>query len=214
MLRLHTYFRSSAAYRVRIALNLKGLAPEMAYVHLAKDGGRQNASSYTAINPQALVPTLEIDGDRLTQSLAIIGYLDETRPDPPLLPKDPLARAKVRAFALAIACEVHPLNNLRVLQYLKKSMGHDQAAIDGWYRHWCETGLAACEAMLPQSGAGPYSFGAAPTVADICLVPQMANARRFNCDLTKIPRLVAIDAACVAHEAFARAAPSAQGDAE
>jgi len=212
MLKLHSYFRSSAAYRVRIALNLKGLAHEAAYVHLIKDGGQQHALAYRALNPQALVPTLETDGGAITQSLAIIEYLDETHPQPPLLPGDALQRARLRAFALAIACDIHPLNNLRVLNYLKGPMGKDQAAADTWYRHWVETGLAACEALLPASKS-KFCFSDQPTLADCCVVPQVYNARRLKCDLSKLPRLVAIDETCRALPAFAQAAPEAQPDA-
>ena len=212
MLKLHSYFRSSAAYRVRIALNLKGLAHEAAYVHLIKDGGQQHAPAYRALNPQALVPTLETDSGVITQSLAIIEYLDETHPRPALLPGDALQRARMRAFALAIACDIHPLNNLRVLNYLKGPMGLEQAVADTWYRHWVETGLAACEALLPASKSR-FCFGDQPTLADCCLVPQVYNARRLKCDLSKLPRLVAIDEACRALPAFAQAAPEAQPDA-
>ena len=213
-MKLHTYFRSSAAYRVRIALNLKGLAYEPAFVHLTRDSGQQKQAAFRAINPQALVPALEHDGHTLTQSLAIIEYLDETFPAVPLLPNSPAARAEVRAFALAIACEIHPLNNLRVLGYLKGPLGHDQATADTWYRHWTEDGLAACEALLAKAPLGKFCFGDTPTLADICLVPQMFNARRFTCNLDPVPRLVAIDAACQVLPAFAKAAPFAQPDAE
>jgi maleylpyruvate isomerase len=212
MLKLHSYFRSSAAYRVRIALNLKGLAHEATSVHLIKDGGQQNSPAYRALNPQALVPTLETDGGVITQSLAIIEYLDETHPKPALLPGNALQRAHIRALALAIACDIHPLNNLRVLNYLKGPMGKEQAAADTWYRHWVETGLAACEALLPAGGA-KFCFGEQPTLADCCLVPQVYNGRRLKCDLSNVPRLVAIDEACRALPAFAQAAPEAQPDA-
>jgi maleylpyruvate isomerase len=212
MLKLHSYFRSSAAYRCRIALNLKGLAHEIAYVHLIKDGGQHTAPAYRALNPQCLVPTLEVDGGTITQSLAIIEYLDETHPEPKLLPGDALLRARIRAFALAIACDVHPLNNLRVMNYLKGPMAQQQAAVDIWYRHWVESGLAACEALLP-AGKSRFCFGDQPTLADCCLVPQVYNARRFNSDLSKVPRIVAIDEACRALPAFATAAPEAQADA-
>jgi maleylpyruvate isomerase len=212
MLKLHGYFRSSAAYRCRIALNLKGLAHETASVHLTKDGGQQNAPTYRALNPQALVPTLEHDGKVITQSVAIIEYLDEIHPEPPLLPGDAERRARIRAFALAIACDIHPINNLRVLNYLKGPLQQAQTAVDAWYRHWVETGLAACEALLPAT-ASRFCFGGRPTLADICLVPQMYNARRFNCDLSGMPRLVAIDASCRTLPAFAGAAPEAQPDA-
>jgi maleylacetoacetate isomerase len=212
VLKLHSYFRSSASYRCRIALNLKGLAYEMAFVHLVRDGGQQLSSGYRALNPQALLPTLEHDGRVLTQSLAIIEYLDEVWPHPRLLPEDAGLRARVRAFALAIASDTGPVNNLRVLRYLKRTMGQDQVAIDGWYRHWSQSGLKACEALLP---AAPqrFCFGDEPTLADIVLVPQMYNARLFRTDLSEVPRLVAIDAACRALPAFADAAPEAQPDA-
>jgi maleylacetoacetate isomerase len=212
MLKLHGYFRSSAAYRCRIALNLKGLAYETAFVHLGKDGGQHNAPAYRALNPQALVPTLEHDGNVITQSLAIIEYLDEIHPEPPLLPGEAGQRARIRAFALAIACDIHPINNLRVLNYLKGPLRQGQAAVDAWYRHWLETGLAACEALL-RAATGRFCFGDQPTLADICLVPQIYNARRFHCDLSAMPRLAAIDAAARALPAFAEAAPEAQPDA-
>jgi len=212
MLKLYSYFRSSAAYRVRIALNLKGLAHATEFVHLIKDGGQHTKPEYRALNPQALLPTLEHDGKVITQSLAIIEYLDEIQPQPPLLPGDAGERAKIRAFALAIACDIHPLNNLRVLNYLKRPLGIDQAAADTWYRHWVETGLAACEALLPGDGSR-FCFGDQPTLADACLIPQIYNARRFKADLSAIPRLVAIDEACSKLPAFAQAGPEAQPDA-
>jgi maleylacetoacetate isomerase len=212
MLKLHSYFRSSAAYRCRIALELKGLIHKTIPVHLLKDGGQQNAPAYRALNPQALVPTLEHDGRVITQSLAIVEYLDEMHPEPPLLPGDAERRARIRAFALAIACDIHPINNLRVLNYLKGPLQQGQAAVDQWYRHWVETGLTACEALLPPT-ASRFCFGEEPTLADICLVPQMYNARRLACDLSPLPRLVAIDAAACALPAFASAAPEAQPDA-
>ncbi len=212
MLKLHGYFRSSASYRCRIALNLKGLAYEMAFVHLVRDGGQQLSSGYRALNPQALLPTLEHNGRVLTQSLAIIEYLDEVWPRPRLLPGDAELRAKVRAFALAIASDTGPVNNLRVLRYLKRTMQQDQSAIDAWYRHWSQTGLEACEALLGDA-AHRFCFGDEPTLADIVLVPQMYNARLFKTDLSRVPRLVAIDAACRALPAFADAAPDVQPDA-
>lgn len=212
MLKLHSYFRSSAAYRCRIALNLKGLAHDTAFVHLIKDGGQHNAPAYRALNPQALVPTLEHDGKVITQSLAIIEYLDEIQPMPSLLPGDAPSRANIRAFALAIACDIHPVNNLRVLNYLKGPLRQDQAAADAWYRHWIKDGLDACEKLLPAT-ASRFAFGDQPTMADACLIPQMYNARRYKCDLSGVPRLVAIDAACLALPAFANAAPEAQPDA-
>lgn len=212
MLKLHSYFRSSAAYRCRIALNLKGLAHETQFVHLIKDGGQHNAPAYRALNPQGLVPTLEYDGRVITQSLAIIEYLDEVHPEPPLLPGSAEHRANIRAFALAIACDIHPINNLRVLNYLKGPLAHDQAAADAWYRHWVEMGLQACEALLPAE-KGRFCFADQPALADICLIPQMYNARRFNCNLAAMPRLVAIDAAARELPAFAQAAPEEQPDA-
>lgn len=212
MLKLYSYFRSSAAYRCRIALNLKGLAHETEFVHLIKDGGQHTKPAYRAVNPQALLPTLEHDGRVITQSLAIMEYLDEVHPKPALLAGDAEQRAKIRAFALAIACDIHPLNNLRVLSYLKAPLGHDQAAVDTWYRHWVQTGLAACEALLPP-GETRFCFGDQPTLADACLIPQVYNARRFKADLTAMPKLVAIDKACCALPAFAQAAPEAQPDA-
>ena len=212
MLKLYSYFRSSAAYRCRIALNLKGLPYEMAYVHLTKDGGQHNAPAYRTLNPQGLVPTLEHDGRVVTQSLAIIEYLDELYPDPPMLPGDAAARAHIRAFAQAIACDIHPINNLRVLNYLKGPMRQEQPAADAWYRHWVEVGLNACERLLPEK-AGRFCFGDRPTLADVCLVPQMYNARRFKCDLSAMERLVRIDETARALAPFAKAAPEAQADA-
>jgi maleylpyruvate isomerase len=212
MLKLYSYFRSSAAYRCRIALALKGLAHETEFVNLTKDGGQQHTPTYRALNPQGLLPTLEHDGRIITQSLAIIEYLDEIAPQPRLLPGDALQRAHIRAFSLAIACDVHPLNNLRVLGYLKGAMGQSQTAADAWYRHWVAGGLAACAALLPLPKSR-LCFGAEPTLADICLVPQMYNARRFACDLSAVPRLVAIDAAACMLPAFAQSAPEAQPDA-
>lgn len=211
-MRLYSYFRSSASYRCRIALNLKGLKYEMAFIHLLKDGGQQHSDTYKALNPQAQVPTLENDGAVLTQSIAIMEYLDEIRPEPSLLPPGPVGRAHARAFALAIACDIGPINNLKVLRYLKRSLKQDQEAIDAWVRRWAEGGLLACERLLPAEPTR-YCFGDQPTIADICLVPQMYNARRFNSDLSAVPRLVAIDAACREHPAFAAAAPEVQPDA-
>ncbi len=213
MIRLYTYFRSSAAYRVRIALALKGLAYESVPVHLLRDGGEQNAPAYRALNPAGLVPALVAEGGGLlTQSVAILEYLEEAHPSPPLLPRDPLARARVRAFALAIACDIHPLDNLRVLRYLKRELGHEQAVIDAWYRHWILAGLPTLEAMAMAAG-GPFCFGADVTMADICLVPQLANARRYDCDLSPFPALLRAAAAAAALPAFAAAAPERQPDA-
>jgi maleylpyruvate isomerase len=212
-MKFYGYFRSSAAYRCRIAFNLKGIAPEFMPIHLRK--GDQRRPDFLALNPQGLVPALDIGGHVLTQSLAIIEWLDETRPEPPLLPGDPLERAEIRAFALAVAADIHPLNNLRVLKYLKDPLGHDQAVIDDWYRHWVEEGLRACERIVLREGRrGPCCFGATPTLADICLVPQLANARRVNSDLSACPALLDIDAHCAKLPAFAAAAPEKQPDAE
>jgi maleylpyruvate isomerase len=209
---LYSFFRSSAAYRVRIALNLKGLAFETIPIHLQKDGGQNLKPEYRAINPQMRVPTLKLDsGELLTQSLAIIEYLDEIHPQPPLLPRDPIERAKVRALAQLIACDIHPLNNVAPLRYLKTELGQDQAKIDAWYQHWIIVGFEALETML---GDGPYCCGNAITLADICLVPQVANARRFKVPLDKFSKIVAIDAACAKLPAFERARPENQPDAE
>jgi len=214
-MRLYDYFRSSAGYRVRIALALKGLTVERVPVHLLRDGGQQRAPAYRAVNPAGLVPALAVEGRILTQSLAIIEYLEETHPEPPLLPADPLARAQVRAAALLVACEIHPLNNLRVTGYLERAMGQDRAARDAWYRHWIAEGLAALEALLaPRQQGGPFAFGTAPTLADCCLVPQLFNARRFACPLELFPTLLAIEAACNALPAFQAAHPARQSDAE
>lgn len=214
-MRLYDYFRSSAAYRVRIALNLKGVVPdERTFVHLRI--GNQRAQDYLALNPQGLVPALALDsGQVLTQSLAIIEYLEEIHPEPPLLPADPVARARVRAIALAIACEIHPLDNLRVLNYLIGTMGATREQKDGWYRYWIDVGFEALEKALARDPAtGRYCHGDSPTLADICLVPQLANARRFAIDLAPYPTLTRIEAACHALPAFAGAAPSKQPDAE
>jgi len=213
MFKLYSYWRSSAAYRVRIALNLKGVAYEQQPVHLVKDGGQQRQASFRILNPQGLVPVLVLDDDAaLTQSLAIIEYLDEILPEPRLLPGDALARAQVRALSLAVACDIHPLNNLRVLQYLKRVLGQDQAAVDSWYLHWLVEGLAALEEQAHPSG--PFLCGAEVTMADLVLVPQIYNARRFRCDLAPYPRLLAADAACAALPAFIAALPENQPDAE
>lgn len=214
-MRLYTYFRSSAAYRVRIALNLKGLAWEAVPVHLVRGGGEQHQPGYRALNPAGLVPALEDDGQVFTQSLAIIEYLDETHSEPSLLPGDAASRARIRAIAQAIACDIHPINNLRVLQYLTRELGASEAQKTAWYRHWVETGLAAVEAMLAvQGGAGRFCVGDTPTLADVCLVPQVYNARRFDCDLTEMPTVARIASHCEMLEAFQRAAPQAQADAE
>jgi maleylpyruvate isomerase len=214
-MQLYSYFRSSAAYRVRIALNLKGLSYDYMPVHLLKEGGQQLKPEYTRLNPQALVPTL-VDGQAtLTQSLTIIEYLDETHPEPPLLAATPLARARVRELAQSIACDIHPLNNLRVLRYLKRELDVPDEKRDAWYRHWIETGLQALERMLADSPeTGTYCHGDTPTLADICLIPQVFNARRLKCDMSAMPTIVRIDTACRALPAFVQAAPEHQPDAE
>ena len=213
-MKLYDYFRSSAAYRVRVALNLKGVTPERAFVHLRR--GAQRGDDYLAMNPQGLVPSLVTDGgDVLTQSLAIIEWLDETHPKPPLLPPDAAGRARVRALALAIACDIHPLNNLRVLNYLTGTLGATDAQKNGWYRYWCDVGLEALETQLSRERAtGAFCHGEMPTIADICLVPQLVNARRVDLDLGPYPTLLRIEAACNALPPFADAAPSRQPDAE
>ena len=210
-MKLHGYFRSSASYRVRIALNLKGLRVDHLPHHLRK--GEQCAPAYLAINPQGLVPTLENDaGAILSQSLAIIEWLDETHPSPPLLPKDPLRRAKVRAFAQALACDTHPVQNLKVLARLR-ALGLPEEKVTAWAGWANREGLSACDKLIATE-AGPFCFGDAPTMADLCLVPQLANARRFGVDVSVFPRLLQAEAAAKALPAFADAAPDKQPDAE
>lgn len=216
MLTLYGYWRSSAAYRVRIALNLKGLAYRQVPVHLVRDGGEQNGEAYQALNPQGLVPLLvdeENGGAPIAQSLAIIEYLEEIFPVPAILPADPVERAQVRAVALHLACDVHPLNNLRVLQYLGRELGVDDAAKNAWYRHWVAAGLAAVEQGLAAYG-DTFSLGTRPGYLEACLIPQVYNARRFDCDLDAYPRILALTARCEALEAFRHAAPDAQPDAQ
>jgi maleylacetoacetate isomerase len=211
-MKLYTYFRSSAAYRVRIALNLKGIAYQAVPVDLRPGAHRQ--PDYLARNPQGLIPALEDGAEVIGQSLAIIEYLEETHPQPPLLPPAALARAQVRSMALAIACDIHPLNNLRVLNYLRSPLGLQEEAVDTWYRHWIAEGLRALEAQAKHSsGDGRHMFGAEVTLADVCLVPQMFNARRFKCNVEPFPVLRAICAHLEALPAFVRAAPDAQPDA-
>ena len=211
-MKLYTYFRSSAAFRVRIALNLKGMKYEPVFVHLAK--GQHREAKYAEVNPQALLPTLELDdGTRLTQSLAIIEWLEEKQPTPALIPKDSLARARVRSLAYLIASEIHPLNNLRVLQHLKR-LGQTQDQIDTWYRHWIADGLAKLEADLGRGGTAQFCHGDSPTLADCCLVPQIFNAKRFNSDLAPYPQTMRVFENCMKLEAFDRAQPSKQPDAE
>lgn len=210
---LYTYWRSSASYRVRIALALKHLDYEARAVHLRR--GEQRHADYLALNPQGAVPTLVDDGHTVTQSLAIIEYLDETYPQPPLLPRDPAARAFVRALALAIACDIHPLNNLRVLKYLEREYGQDEAARGRWICHWIGDGLGAVEAELAAYvGRGRCCHGDKPTLADICLVAQLYNARRFGCEVTGFPLVTAIGEHCMKLPAFIAAAPENQADAE
>jgi maleylacetoacetate isomerase len=212
MMKLYSYFRSSAAYRVRIALNLKHLAYEIVAIHLVKDGGRHKHADYRGINPQMRVPALRLpNGDVLVQSLAIIEYLEDIAPDPPLLPADPVTRAHARAIALIVACDIHPLNNSGTLAYVRGPLQQEDRAVDAWYAHWIVTGLEAIEAMIAPA---PYAFGAQVTVADLCIVPQLANARRFNVPIQQFPRLLGVEAACQQLPAFDRARPERQPDAE
>lgn len=213
-LTLDGYFRSSAAWRVRIALNLKGVAHAHRFRHLRK--GEQLLSDFVARNPQGLVPALDVAGHgTLTQSLAIVEWLDETQPGPALLPADAWGRARVRSLAQIVACDIHPIQNLRVLQYLKRQLGQEQAAIDAFARHWIEAGLGALETRLSQEAeTGRFCHGDSPGLADLCLVPQLGNARRFGVDLAPWPTILRIEAACRALPAFAEAAPEAQPDAE
>lgn len=230
-MKLYGYWRSSAAYRVRIALNLKGIDAEQLSVHLVRDGGEQHFAPYKALNPLALVPTLvlenpldftgkadvntqavQMSSEVLSQSLAMLEYLDETFPDSPLLPNNALDRAHVRAMALTVACEIHPLNNLRVLQYLSHTLGQGDAVKNAWYQHWVATGFNALENLLERH-SGRYSFGDQVTLADLCLVPQVYNAQRFNVDLTPYPHILRVWAECNQLAAFADAAPERQADA-
>lgn len=210
----HGYFRSSSSYRCRIALNLKGLDAEYRSVHLLKDGGQQKSAEYAALNPQKLVPAFEVDGQVLTQSPAILEWLEETHPDPPLLPADPIERAHVRAFCAVIGCDIHPLQNLRVLQYLGAEFGADQAAKNAWCQRWIGDGLAAAEALLAARPATRFAFGDAPGMADVYLMPQIFSAERFGVDLSPMPRLRAIADACAALPEFDIAHPRNQPDAE
>ena len=214
MIRFHGYFRSSSSYRCRIAFNLKGLEYEFVPVHLVKDGGQHKQADYRALNPQSLVPTVEVGDLVLTQSPAILEWMDETYPEPRLLPQDPAERAAVRAFCAVIACEIHPLQNLRVLKYLGSELDQDQGGKDAWCQRWIGEGLAACEALLSKRPATTFAFGDAPGMAEIYLVPQIFSAQRFKVDLSRMPRLNAIFAACEALPAFANAHPAKQPDAE
>lgn len=212
-MKLFTYFRSSAAYRVRIALNLKGVEYDPEFIHLRK--AEQASPAYMEFNPQGLVPALVDGPEVLTQSLAIIDYLDETVPEPPFLPESPVARAKIRAIAHAMAADIHPINNLRVLKYLTATLGVSEAARDDWYRHWVGEGFTAIERLIAGLGTtGPYLGGTAPGLADICLVPQVYNAERFGVDMTAFPTIAKIAETCRALPAFKAAAPENQPDAE
>ncbi|MCO4865251.1 maleylacetoacetate isomerase [Cupriavidus sp. WGlv3] len=215
MLKLYSYFRSSASFRVRIALELKGLSYDYVPVHLLKEGGQQLKPEFRAVNPDGLVPAL-VDGEHvLQQSLAIVEYLDEVHPEPKLLPGTALDRAYVRGLAQEIACEIHPLNNLRVLKYLKHTVGVTDEVKDAWYRHWIELGFASLQANLERSGkAGRFCFGDTPTLADLCLVPQVFNAQRFHIDVARYPLIAKIYEACMALPAFQKAEPKSQPDAE
>jgi maleylpyruvate isomerase len=210
-MKLYNYVRSSAAYRTRIALNVKAVQCEAVEVDLRAPASEQHKPDYRAVNPQGLVPTLIAEDTAIAQSLAIIEYLEEIHPDPPLLPRTPVDRARVRAMALAVACDMHPLNNLRVLNYLRSPLGHDEDTINSWYRHWIEAGFAGLEQEAKRaSGDGHHMFGSTVTLADVCIVPQMYNARRFKCDIEPYPTLRGICAHLETLPAFAKAAPEAQ----
>ncbi len=212
---LYSYFRSSAAYRVRIGLNLKGLDYQIKPVHLLKDGGQQHQPDYVQINPVQLLPALDDDGLIITQSLAILEYLDERYPELPLLPKASAERAWARSMAQTVACDIHPLNNLRVLQYLKNELHAEEDARNQWYRHWVNVGLEGLEGLVQRHGKKdhPFIFGDTPGLAEICLIPQMFNARRFDIDLSVFPRLLAVEEKCLELSAFQEAAPDRQPDA-
>jgi maleylacetoacetate isomerase len=212
---LYGYFRSSAAFRARIALNLKGIEPELRFVHLLKDGGQQHTAQYKALNPQELIPALVHGGRTITQSLAIIEYLDEIAPEPPLLPKDAYGRARVREIAYQIACDIHPVNNLRVGQYLMSQFKLTQDDVASWQRHWIRVGFDALEIKLAREPeTGKFCHGDAPTIADICLIPQVANARRVKLEIETWPAIARIEAYALAHPAFDAALPKNQPDAE
>jgi maleylacetoacetate isomerase len=212
-MKLYGYFRSSAAFRVRIALNLKRLSYEQSSIHLRRND--QTSPAYLALNPQGLVPALEDEGQVFIQSLAIIEYLDETHPEPPLLPGHPADRARVRALAQVIGCDIHPLDNLRVLRYLAKPLGHDEQTIGVWFNHWIATGFESLEALLAEDEqTGAFCHGDAPGLADICLVPQWFNAQRYKLDMTPYPTIARIFETCMKHEAFENARPEKQPDAE
>jgi maleylacetoacetate isomerase len=212
-MRLYGYSRSSAAFRVRIALHLKGISYEDASIHLRR--GDQRQPPFLGVNPQGLVPALEIDGHTLIQSLPIIEYLDETHPEPPFLPSDAAGKARVRALAAIVACDIHPINNLRVLRYLSRPLGHDQAAIETWYNHWIASGFEALEGLLTAAqGTGAFCHGDRPGLADITLVPQVVNAERYRLDMSPYPRIARISEACMKLDAFAAAHPRRQPDYE
>lgn len=211
-MKLYGYFRSSAAYRVRIVLNLKGIDAEHEYVHLVRDGGEHKKDEFLQINPQGLLPALKTDDNRiLLQSLAILDYIEDTHPEPPLLPSDPFQKAEVRALCQMVACEIHPLNNLRVLQYLKGELSQDQDTVDTWYRYWVSAGFEAIEKVIGDDG---YCFGGQVSLADACLMPQIFNAHRFNTDLSPFPRIRKVEEVCGALNAFQDAHPANQPDAE
>ncbi|MFL5260680.1 MAG: maleylacetoacetate isomerase [Hyphomicrobiales bacterium] len=211
-MKLYGYFRSSAAFRVRIALNLKGLTVEHVPVHLVRNGGEQKHKPFRLLNPQMLVPALELDdGSVLTQSLAIIEYLETVWPHPRVIPADPIQAARARAVAHAVACDIHPLNNLRVLNYLKGELGAQKEAVEAWYKHWIEQGFDAIERLIQ---AGPFCFGNTATIADICLIPQIFNARRYKMDIPRFPKIARVEAHCLDMPAFAAAVPDRQPDAE
>lgn len=215
MLELHEFFRSGASFRVRIALNLKGLEYRHVSVHLRRNGGEHRAEAYTRLNPQQLVPTLVDDGHPIIQSLAIMEYLDDIRPEPALLPKEPLERARVRALAQVVACDMHPLNNLRVLQYLQKELGQDEAGVNRWVHTWQAAGFESLEGLLAGDGrTGRFCHGDSPTLADVCLVPQVFHAERFGFDVSRYPTVWAIHQRCLELEAFQQAQPDKQPDAE
>ncbi|MEI9928987.1 MAG: maleylacetoacetate isomerase [Rhizomicrobium sp.] len=212
---LYGYFRSSAAFRARIALNLKGIKPELRFIHLLKDGGQQHTAEYKTLNPLELIPALIHDGHTITQSLAIIEYLDEIHPEPPLLPKDAFGRARARALAYAVACDIHPVNNLRVGRFLKREYAKSDEEIFAWQRHWIEIGFDALETTLARdTETGAFCHGDTPTIADICLIPQVANARRVNLDIARWPTIARIEAHALTHPAFDAALPKNQPDAE
>jgi maleylpyruvate isomerase len=214
-MKLYSFFRSSASYRVRIALNFKGVSYEQAPIHLRRSGGEQFTAAYKAVNPQALVPALEDNGKILTQSLAIIEYLEDKYPRPPLLPADPADKALVRGMALIIACEVHPIQNLRVLNYVKKEYNQTDDQVNRWAQHWINLGLTALEQLIvAQPNHGKFCFGDTPTLADICLVPQLGNARRYGSDLSQYPNILGVEKNCMTLPAFVNAAPEKQPDAE